>query len=118
IPTFKVIIDSSCIDKTSLCGQCISSLFLSSYRAPIGADFITNTLVPLTAGGEPVVLQIRDKAGQERFSSLASTFFRGDDVTALEMLHALRRWLAEFHEKVPVADDNVRRLCIGGEKAD
>ncbi|KAJ7673881.1 P-loop containing nucleoside triphosphate hydrolase protein [Mycena polygramma] len=108
MPTFKVVvIGASGVGKTSLRGQYISSRFSSSYRATIGADFITKTLPPLTPGGEPVVLQIWDTAGQERFSSLASAFFRGADaavlmydVTAPGTLHALRRWWAELRDKV------------------
>ncbi|KAJ6472934.1 P-loop containing nucleoside triphosphate hydrolase protein, partial [Mycena vitilis] len=120
MPTFKVVvIGASGVGKTSLRGQYISSRFSSSYRATIGADFITKTLPPLTPGGEAVVLQIWDTAGQERFSSLASAFFRGADaavlmydVTAPETLHALRRWWAEFRDKAPVADEDVGRFCV------
>ncbi|KAJ7495553.1 small GTPase superfamily, partial [Mycena latifolia] len=63
------------VGKTSLRGQCISARFSMSYRATIGADFITKTLPPTTPGGEPMVLRIWDTAGQERFASLASAFF-------------------------------------------
>ncbi|KAJ7087956.1 ras-domain-containing protein [Mycena belliarum] len=128
MPTFKVVvIGASGVGKTSLRGQYISARFSTSYRATIGADFITKTLPPLTPGGEPVVLQLWDTAGQERFSSLASAFFRGADaavlmydVTTPATLHALSTWWAEFRDKAPVADADVGRFCVAvvGNKID
>ncbi|KAJ7495542.1 hypothetical protein FB451DRAFT_1550911 [Mycena latifolia] len=57
-------IGSSGVGK-SLGSQYISARFSTSYRATIGADFIMSTLPHATHGGEPVVLQIWDTAGQE-----------------------------------------------------
>ncbi|KAJ6480440.1 P-loop containing nucleoside triphosphate hydrolase protein, partial [Mycena sanguinolenta] len=122
MPTFKVVvIGASGVGKTSLRGQYISARFSTSYRATIGADFITKTLpAPPSssssgaAQAEPITLQIWDTAGQERFASLASAFFRGADaailmydVTAPETLHALRRWWDEFKAKAPVRDEDL-----------
>ncbi|KAJ7247092.1 P-loop containing nucleoside triphosphate hydrolase protein, partial [Mycena rebaudengoi] len=120
MPTFKVvIIGASGVGKTSIRGQYISARFSTSYRATIGADFITKTLPSQEPGGEPVVLQIWDTAGQERFSSLASAFFRGADaailvydVTAPHTMHALRKWWAEFRDKAPVADADLGAFCV------
>ncbi|KAJ7266481.1 P-loop containing nucleoside triphosphate hydrolase protein, partial [Mycena haematopus] len=118
MPTFKVVvIGASGVGKTSLRGQYISARFSTSYRATIGADFITKTLPPPPSSPdtEPVVLQIWDTAGQERFASLASAFFRGADaailmydVTAPETLYALRRWWDEFKAKAPVREEDLR----------
>ncbi|KAF7329276.1 Rab small monomeric GTPase [Mycena kentingensis (nom. inval.)] len=104
MPTFKVVvIGPSGVGKTSLRGQYISARFSSSYRATIGADFITKTLPPIPPSTEPVVLQIWDTAGQERFSSLSSAFFRGADaavlmydVTKPQTLYGLEKWWDEF----------------------
>ncbi|KAJ7204938.1 hypothetical protein GGX14DRAFT_645405 [Mycena pura] len=128
MPTFKVVvIGASGVGKTSLRGQYISARFSTSYRATIGADFITKTLPPITPDGEPIVLQIWDTAGQERFSSLASAFFRGADaavlmydVTTPETMHALGKWWAEFRDKAPVADEDLGSFCaaVVGNKVD
>jgi Ras-related protein Rab-7A len=60
----------------------------------------------------------QDTAGQERFSSLSSAFFRGADaalflfdVNRPETLHALERWWAEFRERAPVTDDLLDSYC-------
>ncbi|CAK5279874.1 unnamed protein product [Mycena citricolor] len=128
MPTFKVVvIGASGVGKTSLRGQYISARFSSSYRATIGADFITKTLPPMTPDGEPITLQIWDTAGQERFSSLAAAFFRGADaailmydVTTPDTLYALSKWWAEFRDKAPVADEDLRGFCVAvvGNKTD
>ncbi|KAJ7860142.1 P-loop containing nucleoside triphosphate hydrolase protein, partial [Mycena leptocephala] len=130
MPTFKVVvIGASGVGKTSLRGQYISSRFSTSYRATIGADFITKTLPPPASSpdAEPVTLQIWDTAGQERFSSLASAFFRGADaavlmydVTSPETLYALTKWWSEFKEKAPVAEEDLRGfcVCVVGNKVD
>ncbi|KAJ7478730.1 P-loop containing nucleoside triphosphate hydrolase protein, partial [Mycena galericulata] len=134
MPTFKVVvIGASGVGKTSIRGQYISSRFSTSYRATIGADFITKTLpspFPSPNGvdpAEPVTLQIWDTAGQERFSSLASAFFRGADaavllydVTRPETLHALSKWWAEFREKAPVEEGELPGFCVAvvGNKVD
>ncbi|KAJ6608517.1 P-loop containing nucleoside triphosphate hydrolase protein, partial [Mycena sp. CBHHK59/15] len=123
MPTFKVVvIGASGVGKTSLRGKYISARFSTSYRATIGADFITKTLpppFPTAPGAEPVVLQIWDTAGQERFSSLASAFFRGADaavlmydVTTPSTLAALTKWWADFRDKAPVRDEDLRTFCV------
>ncbi|KAK7052643.1 P-loop containing nucleoside triphosphate hydrolase protein, partial [Favolaschia claudopus] len=127
MPTFKVVvIGPSGVGKTSLRGQYISSRFSTSYRATIGADFITKT-IPASDNpdAEPITLQIWDTAGQERFSSLASAFFRGADaailiydVTAPDTLYGLRKWWDEFRDKAPVRDGEEFCVCVVGNKVD
>ncbi|KAJ7865165.1 P-loop containing nucleoside triphosphate hydrolase protein, partial [Mycena olivaceomarginata] len=129
MPTFKVVvIGASGVGKTSLRGQ-VSSRFSTSYRATIGADFITKTLPapPFAPDDEPITLQIWDTAGQERFSSLASAFFRGADaailmydVTAPDTLYALRKWWDEFKDKAPVREEEMSGFCVAvvGNKVD
>ncbi|KAJ7655469.1 P-loop containing nucleoside triphosphate hydrolase protein, partial [Mycena rosella] len=133
MPTFKVVvIGASGVGKTSLRGQYISARFSTSYRATIGADFITKTLPPPPSSppnSEPTTLQIWDTAGQERFASLAAAFFRGADaavlmydVTRPETLTALTTWWAEFCARAPVSEEDVRRgrfcVVVVGNKCD
>ena len=53
----------------------------------------------------------QDTAGQERFSSLSSAFFRGADAAVLcfdandrQSLRSLTKWWDEFRQRTPVAD--------------
>lgn len=61
---------------------------------------------------------LQDTAGQERFSSLSSAFFRGADAVVLmfdvnqpQTLEALRKWWEEFRDRAPVPEDQVDRFC-------
>jgi Ras-related protein Rab-7A len=71
---------------------------------------------------------LQDTAGQERFSSLSSAFFRGADAVLMmfdvnkrETMIELSRWWGEFVEKRPLNEGDVRRgFCVGivGNKVD
>ncbi|KAJ7266472.1 hypothetical protein B0H12DRAFT_1321054 [Mycena haematopus] len=81
MPTFKVVvIGASDAGKTSLRGQYFSARFSTSYRATIGADFITKILPPppSSPSAEPITL------------------------------YALRRWWDEFKAKAPVREEDLR----------
>lgn len=69
----------------------------------------------------------QDTAGQERFSSLSSAFFRGADavilmfdVNQLQSLDALTKWWSEFKDKAPVLDEEADKFCcvFVGNKTD
>ncbi|KAG2065130.1 ras-domain-containing protein [Suillus decipiens] len=122
-----VVIGASGVGKTSLRGQYISGRFSTSYRATIGADFITKSLPDPKTPTEIISLQIWDTAGQERFSSLSSAFFRGADavllmfdVSAPQTMHALTKWWEEFKHQAPVSDEEVDNFCcvVVGNKMD
>ncbi|GLB42008.1 putative ras of Complex, Roc, domain of DAPkinase [Lyophyllum shimeji] len=120
-------IGASGVGKTSLRGQYISGRFTNGYRTTIGADFITKTLPHPSNPADIVALQIWDTAGQQRFSSLSSAFFRGADAALLmfdintpETMTALTKCWAEFRERAPLADEDVEGYCcvVVGNKTD
>lgn len=101
-----LIIGDAGVGKSSLRTQYFHKTFSFSYRATIGANFLTkNVILPaiqspessdtaiIEAGSTPgqtattenevISLCIWDTAGQERFNSLSPTFFRGSDCAIL-----------------------------------
>ncbi len=69
----------------------------------------------------------QDTAGQERFSSLSTAFFRGADAALLmfdvneeRTMHAMKKWWADFCDKAPVRDEEVPEYCcvVVGNKID
>lgn len=129
--------------------QYISGRFSNGYRATIGADFITKSLPHPSNPDESVTLQIwvnnpllvfvsfcsvllttslfQDTAGQERFSSLSTAFFRGADAALLmfdvntpETMEALAKWWAEFRARAPLEDEDMEDYCcvVVGNKTD
>ncbi|KAG0173861.1 Ras- protein Rab-7, partial [Apophysomyces sp. BC1015] len=63
------------------CLQFIHKRFTNTYKATIGADFITKEV--LLDDGKKVMMQIWDTAGQERFQSLGVAYYRGADACVL-----------------------------------
>ncbi|OLL26130.1 GTP-binding protein [Neolecta irregularis DAH-3] len=98
-PVYKVIvIGDNGVGKTSLRTRFLYGKFTSSYRATIGADFLTKNINGMT-------LSIWDTAGQERFNSLGSSnpIFRGTDAaifvfdsTNASSFASLEKWLTQF----------------------
>lgn len=78
----------------------VNKRFSASYKATIGADFLTKEIV---VDDRVVTMQIWDTAGQERFQSLGVAFYRGADccvlcfdVTNAKSFDALDSWRDEF----------------------
>ncbi|ORY74143.1 RNA ligase-domain-containing protein [Protomyces lactucae-debilis] len=112
--TFKVLLlGDSGVGKTSLRTQYLHKTFSLSYRATIGANFITKQVpvsphpatgsMDVCASGEMVSLCLWDTAGQERFNALGPSFFRGADAALLlydctvpDSIQRLKHHLASF----------------------
>lgn len=74
---FKIIIlGNSNVGKTSLLQQFVNKQFSMSYKATVGADFLSKEV---SVDGETATLQIWDTAGQERFKSIGGAFYKGSD---------------------------------------
>lgn len=97
--------------------QQVNKKFSASYKATIGADFLTkevlvdDRLVTMQVrndtlrqcGGITDILQLWDTAGQERFQSLGVAFYRGADCCVLvydvnnsKSFDTLDSWRDEF----------------------
>lgn len=95
-----IILGDSGVGKTSLMNQYVTRKFSASYKATIGADFLTKEIV---IDDRIVTMQIWDTAGQERFQSLGVAFYRGADccvltfdVTNSKSFDTLESWRDEF----------------------
>ncbi|KAJ3080535.1 hypothetical protein HK102_002983 [Quaeritorhiza haematococci] len=119
-----VMLGDGAVGKTSLRNQFIHRTFSSSYKATIGADFITKE-VEIPEEGRKVALQIWDTAGQERFQSLGIAFYRGADacilvydVTNHKSLENLSKWLSEFIRQADIQDPGTFPFVLIGNKID
>lgn len=75
-----VIIGSSAVGKSSLMIRFTDEKFSESYVNTIGVDFRFKTL---NIDGKKVKIQIWDTAGQEKFRTITSTYYRGADAVLL-----------------------------------
>ncbi|KAJ8608297.1 hypothetical protein MRB53_039719 [Persea americana] len=95
-----IILGDSGVGKTSLMNQYVNKKFSASYKATIGADFLTKEIL---IDDRLVTMQLWDTAGQERFQSLGVAFYRGADccvlcfdVTNSKSFDTLDSWRDEF----------------------
>ncbi|XP_026857630.2 ras-related protein rab7 [Electrophorus electricus] len=95
-----VLVGNSGVGKSSIMTRFVDHRFTNMYRATIGVDFLTKEM---TVDQSPVVFQIWDTAGTERFHSLGTSLYRRAhccllvfDVTSAASFSALDGWKKEF----------------------
>jgi len=118
-----ILLGDSGVGKTSILERYINNKFTLTYKATIGADFMTKD-IELT-GGRLVTLQMWDTAGQERFQALGTSFYRGTDccilvydVTIRESFERLKYWKGEFLEHSGISKeeaDNFPFVVLGNK---
>ncbi|KAH3671848.1 hypothetical protein OGAPHI_000034 [Ogataea philodendri] len=114
-----VLLGDQGVGKTSIRSQYVQRHFASSYRATVGANFLSYGV--RTKTGDVLQLQIWDTAGQERFNAMSRAFYRGADiavlvydVTSAESFYHLQRWLDNFIEHCN--NPRPRVLVVGNKK--
>src|SRR3990167_6196760 len=89
--------------------------FKPNYRPTIGADFLSREIDDKT-------LQVWDTAGQEKFTSLGSAFYRGTDeaifVYAINDKASFEKGASHIQEGVANAHNPKLQLLIIGNKLD
>ncbi|CAF0963782.1 unnamed protein product [Adineta steineri] len=102
--TFKImLLGDSGVGKTCLLVRFKDDTFLcGSFIATVGIDFRNKTIV---INNKQVKLQIYDTAGQERFRSVAHSYYRDAnallllyDVASIISFNHVRDWLSEIRE--------------------
>lgn len=96
--------------------------FSGSYKATIGADFLTKEVL---VDDKMVTMQIWDTAGQERFQSLGVAFYRGADCCVLvydvnnaKSFDTLESWRDEFLIQASPMDPESFPFVVLGNKID
>ncbi|PWN44570.1 hypothetical protein IE81DRAFT_10900 [Ceraceosorus guamensis] len=117
-----IILGDSGVGKTSLMNQYVNKRFSSSYKATIGADFLTREVL---VDDRLVTMQLWDTAGQERFQSLGVAFYRGADccvlvydVNSAKSFETLDSWRDEFLIQAAPHDPENFPFVVLGNKID
>jgi len=117
-----IILGDSGVGKTSLMNQYVKKKFSASYKATIGADFLTREVM---VDDRQVTMQLWDTAGQERFQSLGVAFYRGADCCVLvydvnnaKSFEALDSWRDEFLIQASPRDPPNFPFVVLGNKID
>ncbi|KAA6375523.1 MAG: putative GTP-binding protein YPTC1 [Streblomastix strix] len=114
---FKILlIGDSGVGKSCLLLRFADDLFTESYIATIGVDFKFRTV---EVDGKIIKLQIWDTAGQDRFRTITSSYYRGAhgivvvyDCTDLLSFRNVSTWLADADKYV---NENVVKLLLGNK---
>lgn len=117
-----MILPQLIVGKSSFMTRFVDHRFTNLYRATIGVDFLTKEI---TVDRRPVILQIWDTAGTERFHSLGSSLYRGAhccllvfDVTSSVSFEALDVWKKEFLVQACPSDPSAFPFIVLGNKID
>ncbi|TGZ60716.1 hypothetical protein CRM22_008378 [Opisthorchis felineus] len=104
------------VGKSSLLLRYIDNDFSATYISTIGVDFKVKTIM---VGGLRVKLQIWDTAGQDRFRTITSTYYRGAhgiiivyDVNDVRTFCNVERWTQEASM---YTDDSIARILVGNK---
>ena len=117
-----VVLGDSGVGKTTLINSYVNHEFCASFKATIGADFSSKQV---TVGNDTVELCIWDTAGEERFHSIGSTFYRGADacllvydLTQRDSLNRLEYWMDDIVQKSGISNQDEFPFIVFGNKSD
>ena len=112
-----VIIGESGVGKSSLLVRYLSNEFEESHNITIGGAFVQ---LCVDVGSKKVTLDIWDTAGQEKYRSLMTLYFRqavvaiiAYDITNIDTFRKCNYWIEVMKEKEPVT-----KLFLVGTKSD
>lgn len=110
-----LLLGSSAVGKSSLLLRFADDTFKDNQISTIGVDWKIRTV---ELDGKQIKLQLWDSAGQERFRTIASSYYRGAhavvvvfDLTDVKSFEAIESWLEEIGEHAPT----VRKILIGNK---
>ena len=114
---FKVLLlGNSDVGKSSLLLRFVDSVWNDAFVPTIGVDFKVKTL---EINNKKVKMQIWDTAGEERFRTVVSTYFRGAhgilllyDVTNRDSFKNLENWLIEIEKN---SSEKVLKILLGNK---
>ncbi|TNJ26928.1 Rab1a [Giardia muris] len=115
---FKLlVIGDSGVGKSALLLRFCDRLFNPAYITTIGVDFKVKSV---SLNEDIVKLQIWDTAGQEKFRTITSTYYRGShgimvvyDITSRESFENVRTWIKEIANN---ANSTVVKYLVGAKK--
>jgi len=111
-----VLIGDASVGKTSLLLRFADDSFEDNYISTVGVDFRFRTV---TVDNELVKLQIWDTAGQEKFKTITSSYYRNAhavmivyDVSDRKSFENIEQWLSDIEKFCP---NGVCKMIIGNK---
>ena len=115
---FKLIlIGNSGVGKSCILQRYMKHTFEEKYKCTIGVDFLMKSVV---INGQTVKLQLWDTAGQEKYKSMVTSYYRGAnvalivfDITSHTSFEALPIWIENYYKNGP---ESKNIILIGNKK--
>lgn len=115
-----IIVGDSGVGKTSILNRYIKKEFSQIYKSTIGADFF---IKDITYSDQNIKLQLWDTAGNEKFHSIGTSFYRNTDicimvfdVTNNKSFYNLQNWYDEFLlMRIPENVENFPFILLGNK---
>lgn len=111
-----VLIGDSGVGKTALLLRYSDNVFNASFISTIGIDFRIKTI---EVEGKRVKLQIWDTAGQDKFHSVAASYYRNAhgimllyDITSADSFMHISKWVNNISKNAP---GEVKQILIGNK---
>jgi Ras-related protein Rab-1A len=111
-----VIIGNSSVGKSSLLLRFADDVFHETFLPTIGVDFKIRTI---EQAGSVVKLQMWDTAGQEKFKTIVSAYYKGAqgimfvfDLTDSRSFSEVKNWMAEAER---FSNDKVVKILVGNK---
>ena len=111
-----VIVGDSSVGKTNLLSRFVNNSFNQNSRNTIGVDF---SAVDLSINGQNIKAQFWDTAGQEKYRSIASAYYKNAqgiiityDVTREQTFNNVISWYNELREQ---GEPDVEIILIGNK---
>ena len=118
--SFKIILlGDSNVGKTSIYFYYTKKIFQEEYSSTVGIDFTTEFK---RISGKNVRLKIWDTAGEEKFRSTISNYFKGADacflvfdLTNIDSFNNLEIWYKLFSDKTTILKNNENIVVLGNK---
>ncbi|BFU22495.1 Rab family GTPase [Entamoeba histolytica HM-1:IMSS-B] len=111
------VIGDMSVGKTCISNRLIKDQFIDEEKATIAASFVTTKL---ESEGKEVDVSIWDTAGQEKYRSMVSMYYRGSsgavivyDITSKTSFEHIRGWYKDLKDAVPDV-----AVAVVGNKSD
>ena len=111
-----VLLGDSGVGKTNLIAQYMTNTFHHNSKATIGVEFFTRTY---KVNDKIIRLEIWDTAGEERYKSITSVYYKGAkgafivyDITSRKSFNNVNKWIQEIKEKT---SKDIKLMVIGNK---
>ena len=111
-----IIIGNSGVGKSNILGRYLKNEFKEDTKSTVGVEFGSKKV---KVNGINIKLQVWDTAGEERYRSITSAYYKGSkgcfivyDITSTQSFNDIEKW---YDEIVKITDKNISIILVGNK---